>query len=375
MSTVSSESPEQDASSGKLFLDMQSVSREFKPVISLGDRIAARLGARVEMRSLKAVDSVTLKIHRGETLGLVGESGCGKSTLGRMAAGILTPTSGKVLLDGKPVNIDGKKTTISVQTVFQDPFASLDLRMKVGAAVAEGPVAHGLVTVKNSVEYVANWFNEVGLDPSFMGRYPHQFSGGQRQRVAIARALAMKPDLLICDEPVASLDVSIQAQILNLLLDLRERFNLTCLFISHDLSVVKHVSEQLAVMYLGRIVEQGDTQSLFEQPAHPYTRGLLSSVPKLMIDDEDSASFQPIRGELPSPLSPPPGCHFAPRCQWRQQLCVSEKPRLASFLNTRNDIKSLNKSNILTDDTETKTASDRLSMCHFSAEVVNVNAT
>lgn len=352
------------------FLEVHTVSCEFKPQVSLGDRIAASLGANVETRSVKAVDAVTLRIHRGETLGLVGESGCGKSTLGRMAAGILTPTEGHVLLDGQPVNVNGVKTTTRVQTVFQDPFASLDPRMKVGAAVAEGPVAHGLVTAKESSEYVAHWFNEVGLDSSFVERYPHQFSGGQRQRIAIARALAMKPELLICDEPVASLDVSIQAQIINLLLDLRERLQLTCLFISHDLSVVKHVSEQLAVMYLGRIVEQGDTASVFEQPAHPYTRGLLSSIPRLMIDDDDIARFIPIAGELPSPLSPPPGCHFAPRCEWRHEQCVTDTPELLPVLEPvssgqDNPAQLSHVASTLTGNTST-----RQSMCHFSAQVL-----
>lgn len=353
------------------YLEIRDVSCEFKPHITLGDRIAASFGANVETRSVRAVDSVTLTIRRGETLGLVGESGCGKSTLGRMAAGILTPTSGHVLLDGQAVNVDGIKTTTRVQTVFQDPFASLDPRMKVGAAVAEGPIAHGLVTAKDAGKYVAAWFDDVGLDASFVDRYPHQFSGGQRQRIAIARALAMQPELLICDEPVASLDVSIQAQIINLLLDLRRRLDLTCLFISHDLSVVKHVSEQLAVMYLGRIVEQGDAQELFEQPAHPYTRGLLSSVPRLMIEDDDIARFQPIGGELPSPLSPPPGCHFAPRCRWRHEQCVEQKPLLkpvAQNLQTRHD----NESDSSSDQTELSHRSTiRLSMCHFSDQVLS----
>ncbi len=351
------------------FLQVRGVSCEFKPQVSLGDRIAARLGANVETRSVKAVDSVSLQIHRGETLGLVGESGCGKSTLGRMAAGILAPTAGEVLLDGKAVRFNGIKTTTRVQTVFQDPFASLDPRMKVGAAVSEGPVAHGLITTKESRDYVAYWFNEVGLDSSFVDRYPHQFSGGQRQRIAIARALAMKPELLICDEPVASLDVSIQAQIINLLLDLRERLQLTCLFISHDLSVVKHVSEQLAVMYLGRIVEKGDSAALFNRPAHPYTRGLLSSVPRLMIDDEDIARFIPIGGELPSPLSPPPGCHFAPRCEWSDDRCMSDIPKLLPVLEPTES----QEENLATSSPGTSTppvhSSIRQSMCHFSAQV------
>lgn len=334
------------------FLDMQSVSCEFKPQVSLGDRIAARLGSSIETRSVKAVDKVSLTIERGETVGLVGESGCGKSTLGRLAAGILSPTSGHVLLDGQPIISNGIKNTTRVQTVFQDPFASLDPRMKVGAAIAEGPIAHGLVTKAESGAYVAGWFDEVGLDTSFVNRYPHQFSGGQRQRVAIARALAMKPDLLICDEPVASLDVSIQAQIINLLMDLRDRLGLTCLFISHDLSVVQHVSERLSVMYLGRIVEQGDAHALFDRPAHPYTDALLASIPRLIIDDDDLTSLQPIAGELPSPLSPPHGCHFAPRCVWVKDVCSSEVPVLDFVASTDGIV------------------SARKSMCHYSQLVM-----
>ncbi len=310
------------------FFRIDRVSRAFAPEITLGDRIAAKLGARVETRSLQAVNAVTLELAKGETLGLVGESGCGKSTLGRVAAGILPPSSGTVALDGKPVLLNGRKATTRIQTVFQDPFASLDPRMKVGETVAEGPVAHGLVSQAKAGEYVSEWFARVGLDPAFAGRYPHQFSGGQRQRIAIARALAMKPDLLICDEPVASLDVSIQAQILNLFLHLRRELNLTCLFISHDLSVVRHVSDRMAVMYLGRVVEQGETAQLFETPAHPYTRALLASVPKLTLDDEAIVHFEPIEGEIPSPLSPPPGCHFSPRCAFVQERCRREAPEL-----------------------------------------------
>jgi peptide/nickel transport system ATP-binding protein len=310
------------------FLTIEGVSRAFGPNLSLGERIAARLGAAVETRSVRAVSDVSLGVAKGETLGLVGESGCGKSTLGRVAAGILAPDTGHVLLDGAPVMVRGLKTTTRVQTVFQDPFASLDPRMKVGEAVAEGPIAHGLTTRSEAGEYVANWFGRVGLDPSAAGRFPHQFSGGQRQRIAIARALAMQPDLLICDEPVASLDVSIQAQIINLFLDLRRDLDLTCLFISHDLSVVRHVSDQVAVMYLGRVVELGETERVFTQPAHPYTAALLASVPKLVLDDDVLVSFVPISGEIPSPLAPPPGCHFAPRCPLVEAECRLQPPPL-----------------------------------------------
>ena len=311
------------------FLTIDGVSKAFRPNLTLGEKIAARLGAEVETRPLRAVDAVSLSVAEGETLGLVGESGCGKSTLGRIAAGILPPDSGTVTLDGQPVMQSETKVTTRVQTVFQDPFASLDPRMKVGDAVAEGPLAHGLTTRAGARDYVADWFARVGFDPGLAERYPHQFSGGQRQRIAIARALAMQPDLLICDEPVASLDVSIQAQILNLFLDLRRDLGLTCLFISHDLSVVRHVSDRMAVMYLGRIVEIGAAREVFDAPAHPYTAALLASVPKLVVGDDELVTFKPIEGEIPSALSPPPGCHFAPRCPLAQAKCRDEVPALA----------------------------------------------
>ena len=308
------------------FLNIDNVSKLFGPNLTTGERIAAMLGSKVETRSVRAVSDVTLTIRKGETLGLVGESGCGKSTLGRVIAGILMPTTGTMAIDGAPVMKNGAKITTRVQTVFQDPFASLDPRMKVGDTVSEGPVAHGLTTKSEAGRYVANWFERVGLDPEWVDRYPHQFSGGQRQRIAIARALAMQPDVLICDEPVASLDVSIQAQIINLFLELTRDLDLTCVFISHDLSVVQHVSDRIAVLYLGRIVELGPVAQVFGQPAHPYTAALFGSVPKLVLDADELVRFNTIEGEVPSPLSPPSGCSFHPRCPLASQVCNTTLP-------------------------------------------------
>jgi peptide/nickel transport system ATP-binding protein len=304
------------------------VTKRFTPRLSLGEKIAAKLGTTVETRPVQAVSDVSLEIARGETLGLVGESGCGKTTLGRIVAGILPPTAGDVLVEGAPVMRGGRKATTRIQTVFQDPFASLDPRMRVGDIVAEGPIAHGLVDRAGAGDYVKDWLARVGLDPAFDARYPHQFSGGQRQRIAIARALAMKPDILVCDEPVASLDVSIQAQIINLFLELRRDLGLTCLFISHDLGVVRHLCDRVAIMYLGRIVEIGPTAAIYESPKHPYTRALLDSVPKLVLDDDALVSFKAISGELPSPLSPPPGCPFHPRCPLASERSRIERPPL-----------------------------------------------
>jgi oligopeptide/dipeptide ABC transporter ATP-binding protein len=212
--------------------------------------------------------------------------------------------------------------------VFQDPFASLDPRMRIGDAIAQGPITNDVVSRAGAGAHVAKWLEAVGLDPDFANRFPHQFSGGQRQRIAIARALAMRPDVLVCDEPVASLDVSIQAQIINLFLKLRRELDLTMLFISHDLGVVRHISDRVAIMYLGRIVEIADAREVYAKPLHPYTRALLDSVPKLVLADDEIVSFKAIRGELPSALSPPSGCHFHLRCPHAVERCRAEIPAL-----------------------------------------------
>jgi peptide/nickel transport system ATP-binding protein len=312
-------------------LELTEVSKRFEQLPNLGERLASALGFAGGPRVVHAVDRVSLTIQPRETVALVGESGCGKSTLGRLAAGILPPSTGTVRLAGQPVMSTGKrprKLTTRVQSVFQDPFASLNPRRTIAQTISEGPLAHRLVAERDVHTFVGDWLTRVGLDPSVAGRYPHQFSGGQRQRVAIARALAMQPDLVICDEPVASLDVSIQAQILNLLLTLRRDLGLTCLFISHDLGVVRHISDRVAIMYLGRIVETGPTAEIFQTPQHPYTKALLASVPRLVRDEHAATGFDTIAGELPSPLAPPSGCHFHPRCRYASDHCQTSVPAL-----------------------------------------------
>jgi oligopeptide/dipeptide ABC transporter ATP-binding protein len=314
-------------------VNVDNVTRNFVPHLSLGERIAARFGAAIETRTVHAVDRVSLAIEKGQVLGLVGESGCGKSTLGRIIAGILPATDGAALIGNEPVmgrTTKPVKVTTRVQMVFQDPFASLDPRMRVGDTIAEGPIAHGIFQRSQAIEQTARWLHLVGLPTEAADRFPHQFSGGQRQRIAIARALAMQPDVLVCDEPVASLDVSIQAQIINLFLKLKRELGLTMLFISHDLGVVRHISDQIAIMYLGRIVETGKTADVYAAPKHPYTKALLDSVPKLVLANHQPASFNPIKGELPSPLTPPSGCHFHLRCSRMQEICKTRAPSLVA---------------------------------------------
>ncbi|RZS77677.1 peptide/nickel transport system ATP-binding protein [Phyllobacterium myrsinacearum] len=266
------------------FVAMSGLVKVFEQKRGFWARLAERIGLVKSKKPVLAVENVNLSIAKGEALGLVGESGSGKSTLGRIVCGIYQPTEGRVTLNNSPVTSAGpqpRKLTTNVQMIFQDPFASLDPRRTIGQSIAEGPIAHGLTSKAEARSYVAEWLKAVSLDPAFADRYPHQFSGGQRQRIAIARALAMRPEVIVCDEPVASLDVSIQAQILNLLLQLRKELGLTLLFISHDLSVVRHLCDRVAVMYRGKIVEVGTAEEIFDAPQEPYTRALLDAIPKL----------------------------------------------------------------------------------------------
>jgi peptide/nickel transport system ATP-binding protein len=306
-------------------LSFDQVSKVFSRRLDLIERLARRLGARVSEHTVHAVDQVNLTVYQGEVVGLVGESGCGKSTLGRLGCGLHVPSGGRVSYRGAPLEPAGSGIRRPVQMIFQDPFASLNPRMTVASIVGEAPLAHGLFPRDQLEDRVAELLRQVGLDPIVMRRYPHQFSGGQRARIGIARALAVDPEFLICDEAVAALDVSIQAQVLNLFMDLREQFGLTYLFISHDLGVVRHLASRVVVMYLGRVVESAPSERLFDAPNHPYTRALLDEVPRL---DRRQRSFVPIRGEIPSPLNPPSGCHFHPRCPSATARCARERPVL-----------------------------------------------
>ncbi|MCG8685058.1 MAG: ABC transporter ATP-binding protein [Desulfobacterales bacterium] len=309
------------------FIRCENVGRIFEKNLDFAAKIARMLGAGVSEERVRAVDNVNLYINPGEVVGLVGESGCGKSTLGRMICGILPLTTGKMFYKGQDVaEMTDKELldySVNVQMIFQDPFASLNPRKRVKQIIGEAPLYHGLTTSKELDTYLDDVMEQCGLDPSYKNRYPHQFSGGQRQRIGIARAMAVQPECLVCDESVAALDVSIQAQILNLFMDLREQHNLTCLFISHDLGVVEHISDRIAVMYLGRIVESAPVDDLFDKPFHPYTQALLNEVPRL---DKRGVDFAPLQGEIPSPLDPPTGCHFHPRCPHVMDVCKQTAP-------------------------------------------------
>lgn len=283
------------------------------------------------MADVKAVDDVSLTVRKGETLGLVGESGCGKSTLGRTLIRLYEPTAGTIEFEGQNfLSAKGsalRKARKDIQMIFQDPYASLDPRMTVGQIIEQPFVIHNLLNPAERETRVKELLSLVGLRPSHINRYPHEFSGGQRQRISIARAIALNPKLIICDEPVSALDVSIQAQILNLLKDLQEKLGLTYIFISHDLSVIEHVCDRVAVMYLGKIVEIADRETLFKAPQHPYTQALLGSIPTI---GQGKKKMQKIlTGEIPSPINPPSGCTFHPRCAFKTDRCAQEVPQLS----------------------------------------------
>lgn len=279
---------------------------------------------------LKAVDNVSFAIKEGETLGLVGESGCGKSTTGRTIIRLYEATGGEVIFEGKNIHklnkADQKAFTKKAQMIFQDPYASLNPRMTVGDIVGEGIDIHNLYTGKERTERIYNVLETVGLNKEHASRFPHEFSGGQRQRIGVARSLAIEPKFIVCDEPISALDVSIQAQVVNLLVQLQRDFNLTYLFIAHDLSMVKHISDRVGVMYLGTIVEMASSLELYKSPLHPYTQALMSAIP--IADPNVLKSRQRIllEGDVPSPINPPPGCRFKARCRYAKDICSQEMP-------------------------------------------------
>jgi peptide/nickel transport system ATP-binding protein len=310
-------------------IELRGVSKRFVKPLDIAAKIANGLGAGIREEIVRAVDDVSIAILPGEVVGLVGESGCGKSTLGRLAAGLLAPSAGERFWRGKPITgvagPQARRQQLKLQMIFQDPYASLDPRMRVIDIVGEAPVAHRLVAAREREDYVAAMLDRVGLDRTLMRRYPHQFSGGQRARIGIARALAVAPEFLVCDESVAALDVSIQAQVLNLFMDLRKTLDLTYLFISHDLGVVRFLSDRVVVMYLGRVVESAATDDLFAAPGHPYTQALLAEAGRV---EPRKRTYVPIKGEIPSPLAPPSGCHFHPRCPYAMPQCRERAPPL-----------------------------------------------
>ncbi|KIR02138.1 Oligopeptide transport ATP-binding protein OppF [Lachnospiraceae bacterium TWA4] len=283
-------------------------------------------------RTLHAVENINLEIYKGETLGLVGESGCGKSTLGRTMMGIYSPTKGKLIYDGKELDLSKRKArfdfTKKAQIVFQDPYASLDPRMTVGSIIEEGMLIHNMYDDKKRKERVAELLATVGLNREHASRFPHEFSGGQRQRIGIARALAIEPEFIVCDEPISALDVSIQAQVINLLHDLQEELGLTYLFIAHDLNIVKYISDRIAVMYLGSVMELAESNELYEHTLHPYSQALLSAVPIPDPNKDLQKNRQIISGDVPSPINKPKGCPFSTRCPKVCEKCKSELPEL-----------------------------------------------
>lgn len=294
---------------------------------------AATVGGFGEKATVHALDQIDLEIYKGETLGLVGESGCGKSTLGRMIIRLENPTEGEVYYrDKNLLHLSTKELNPlrkHLQIIFQDPYSSLNARHTIGQVIGEGLKIHKIGSRREQEEKVKKLMKVVGLRDDAYGAYPHEFSGGQRQRIGIARALALQPELIVCDEPVSALDVSIQAQVINLLIELQQEYNLTYLFISHDLSVVKYISDRIAVMYLGRLVELAPRAELYRSPTHPYTRALLSAVP--VPDPQKRGTRRNVAGDVPNPISPPKGCHFHPRCPEAKSVCKNEIPKFQEF--------------------------------------------
>jgi oligopeptide transport system ATP-binding protein len=313
------------ATDAKPLLEVRGLQMHFP--VTEGIVISRKVG------EVKAVDGIDFTVRRGETLGLVGESGCGKTTTGRCILRLERPTAGEILYDGVDIAKLERKQLLSlrrkIQVIFQDPYSSLNPRMKVGEIIGEPIMVHGIERdTERRRARVRELLSVCGLDPKFADRYPHEMSGGQRQRVGIARALAMDPEFIVCDEAVSALDVSIQAQIVNLLEDLRGQFGLTYLFIAHDLSVVRHLCQRVAVMYLGRIVEMAECDELFDNPLHPYTQALLAAVPVPDPMVEADRAFRPVKGEVPSPINPPSGCVFHPRCPIAVEGCKLFRPEL-----------------------------------------------
>ncbi len=295
----------------------------------------SRQGLLGRRGSVKAVDGLTFDIYRGETLGLVGESGCGKSTTGRTIIRLIQATSGHVLYDGRDLTKvserEMRRLRQKLQIVFQDAYASVSSRMRVRSIIGDALAIHRLASGRGRAARVAELLEIVGLDPRFAGRYPHEFSGGQRQRIGIARALAVRPEFIVCDEPISALDVSIRAQIINLLEDLQSEFRLTYLFIAHDLAVVRHICDRVAVMYLGKFMELSPNQQLYDHPLHPYTRSLISAVPVPDPDLEDTRQRIILQGDVPSPVSPPSGCVFHTRCPIARERCAQEVPEWRQY--------------------------------------------
>lgn len=313
-------------------IEITDLHKRFSKAPDMAHRLMQAIGKAAPPPTVHAVTDVNLSIRKGEVVGLVGESGCGKSTLGRMVAGLIKPSAGSIQFEGKHVQqlsrADKLAYTLGVQLIFQDPLACLNPKQKLGDIISEALHVHKLAPKAEISDRINHALAEVGLEQAYRDRLPHQISGGQRQRIGIARALMVNPKFLVCDEPVAALDVSIQAQVINLFMDLRDRHELTYLFISHDLGVVKHISDRVAIMYLGRIVEIADSKDIFSHAAHPYTKALLAEMPDVK---KQGRAFTPIKGEIPSPLNPPSGCTFHPRCPIATEACKLAIPTLKTI--------------------------------------------